>query len=396
MTERLYYRDSYLTQFNARVMHITEREGKFAVVLDRTAFYPTSGGQLFDTGTLGAENILDVVEDNGEVEHILDHQPDFQVNDSVEGIIDWTRRRDNMQKHTGQHILSQAFIRVCGAETVSARLGEEDSTIDLDRDSIVADDIEKAEDLANQVIFENRPVNIEFVNYDRLKEMPLRKIPQRKEGEFRIVSIEAFDWSACGRSHCRQTGSVGIIKITGSEKIRGNLRLHFLTGLVALHDYRWRHDQIEAISNLFTRHGREALDAVRNLADENKQLRYQVTELKKELLPIKANEWYAGAVEIEGQKIIALDLSDNDFKDARDTVMAIINQYEVLVLAMVTDKLLIGASPGISYSAAEILKKVMGKIGGKGGGSVQFAQGGAFEIGGLKSLISHPESIFKM
>lgn len=396
MTERLYYTDSYLTEFEASVMNIEKRGNNYFVLLDRTAFYPTSGGQLNDTGRIAGEKVVDVIEENGLILHVLSLQPSFKPGEEIVAEIDWIRRRDNMQKHTGQHILSQAFIQVCQAETVSARLGDEDSTVELNCGQLSQAQIDRVEELANQVIFKDLPVSIDFVPYEKLKDLPLRKVPDRQEGKFRIVRIGDFDWTACGGTHCRSTGSVGIIKIGGQEKIRGNLRFHFLTGLGALFDYRWRYDQIEAISNVFTRHGRETLEAVKDLLEENKQLRRKSSELRKELLPVLADKWIEQAREIEGYKIIAIDMTGDDFKTAKDTVSIVIDKYPSLVLAGADDKLVVGVAGSLSLNAAEILKNIATRYGGRGGGSPQLAQGGGFNAQDIKNLIAHPEMVLKI
>lgn len=393
MTERLYYPDSHVLTFTALVTGIDTADDRYRVTLDKSAFYPTSGGQLFDTGNLSEERVVEVIEEGGEVYHILDAKPGFSVGDEVSGEIDESRRRDNMQKHTGQHILSRAFIEVCGAETVSSRLGDEDSTIEVNRDTISDDEMRRAEELANIVIFENRPVAVEFVPHDKLKEIPLRKIPDREEGRYRIIIIEDFDWSACGGTHCAATGSVGVVMITGREKIRGNLRLHFLTGMAALEDYRWRFDQVERISNLFTRHGKESLAAVENLIEENAGLRKKNAELRKELLPALTEKWYGEAREIGGRKIVVLDFTGADFAEAREAALGIINRYTAAAIIGVDDKLVVAVSQDFGISAADILKKAAGLYGGRGGGSPQLAQGGGFNREDIKVLLAAPEKI---
>lgn len=393
MTERLYYNDSSILTFKATVTAIGEHEGQWRIQLDKSAFYPTSGGQLFDTGNLSGKRVVEVIEEGGEVFHILESAPGFEAGDKVSGKIDADRRRDNMQKHTGQHILSRAFIEVCGAETVSARLGEEDSTIDVNREAVDEDDVRKAEELANEIIFENRPVAITFVPHERLKELLLRKIPDRKEDRYRVIVIEDFDWSACGGTHCAATGSVGIVKITGQEKVHGNMRFHFLTGMVAVDDYCWRFDQIERISNLFTRHGRESLAAVEGLMEEYAALKRKNTALRRELLPAHAERWYREAREIGGRKIIALDHSGEDFKEARATALGIINRYDAVVIIGVDDKLLVAVSKDQTIPASDILKKAAETFGGRGGGSPQLAQGGGFRAEDIKVLLAAPEKI---
>ena len=394
MTERLYYHDSSILTFKANVTGIDKADNAVRVRLDSSAFYPTSGGQLFDTGNLSGIRVIEVVEEAGEVYHIVEEMPVFKVGDKVSGKIDADRRRDNMQKHTGQHILSRALIETCQAETVSARLGDNDSTIEVNRESLSDDALLRAERLANEIIFQNRPVSIDFVPHDRLKEIPLRKIPDREEDSYRIITIEDFDWSACGGTHSKATGSVGVIKITGQEKLRGNLRIHFLTGMQALDDYRWRFDQIEKISNIFTRHGSESLEAVENLVEENSRLRKKTVELKRQLLPTHIDQWYDKAAEINGVKVIAVDFSGEDFKEARQAALGIINRYMAVTVIGADDKLLIAVSEGMPFSASDLLGSAIKQFGGRGGGSPQLAQGGGFKSDDIKVLIAAPEKIF--
>jgi alanyl-tRNA synthetase len=393
VTERLYYTDAGLLEFEAVVRDIIAEGETARVRLDRSAFYPTSGGQLFDTGVLGGTAVVDVTEVDNEVWHFLSIKPGFGVGDTVTGKIDHERRRDNMQKHTGQHILSQSFITVCGAETVSSRLGEEDCTIDLNREQIGDAEIDKAELQANQIIFENRPVIISVVAFDALKSIPLRKIPQRQEGDFRIITIDGFDWSACGGTHCRATGSVGLIKLTAREKIRGTIRLHFLTGISALADYSWRYTQIETMANLFTRHGRESVIAAKQIMEENSLLRKKLALLKRELLPTKVESWVREGRDIAGIKVVAFDYSGEDTGDAKEAALAIINHSPVLVMIGCGDKLFIGAGKGVKCSAKDVLAKVVERFGGRGGGSPQLAQGGGFRTEDIKVLLADPALI---
>lgn len=393
MTERLYYNDSYLTEFSASVESVEKVEDCYHVRLNRSAFYPTSGGQLFDTGFLSDEKVIDVVDSNGDVIHVLESNPSFQIGDEITGKIDWVRRRDNMQKHTGQHLLSQAFIKICNAPTISARLSEEYSTVDLDCSNLNNDLLIETENLANRIIFENRKVLTKFIPHSELDKYPLRKIPKRSEGEFRIIIIDDFDMSACGGTHCSTTGSVGMIKITGREKIRGKLRYHFLTGLKALEDYRWRFNLVEDISNLFSCHGRDTFKLIENLMTENNNLRREKNELRKKQLPVMIDEWIANAKDINGSKVICVDLSDEDFGFARNAALSVINNHDAIVIIGVGDKLLSGVSKSIPISALDIMKKAGQIFGGKGGGSSELAQGGGFSPNDIKVLIAHPEKV---
>jgi alanyl-tRNA synthetase len=396
MTERLYYRDSSLLTFSGRVVGLTMAGETARVVLDRSAFYPSSGGQLHDIGTLADSAVIDVVEEDDEVIHILNRAPSFQIGDEVEGRVDAARRRDNMQKHTGQHILSRAFIEICGAATVSSRLGEDDCTVELDRESVDEDCVRRAETRANEIIFENRPVTVIFVPHAELSKYPLRKIPDRQEGDYRIIAIADYDWSACGGTHCTATGSVGLIKITGHDKLRGHVRFHFLTGLMALDDYRWRYEQIEAVAGSLTRHGRESATAVAALIEENGRLRRRVGELRKELLPTLIDSWLQQAVRHENIPIVPLDFSGDDFKDAKDTVLAIIKRSQAVAIAGADDKLMIAVTGGLPFSASDLLKNAIARYGGRGGGTPQLAQGGGFPPGDIKVLLAHPERVFDL
>ncbi|MFH1701535.1 MAG: DHHA1 domain-containing protein [Candidatus Zixiibacteriota bacterium] len=393
MTERLYYADSYLKEFTASVESVIKVDEYYHVLLDRTAFYPTSGGQLFDTGCLSNEKVIDVIESAGDVIHILEEKPVFQPGDEVSGKIDWERRRENMQKHTGQHILSQSFIQICNAVTVSARLGEDDSTIDLDVSQLNNNSIIDTENMANQIIFENRPVSTKYIPAAELQQYPLRKIPDRGDDNYRVINIGNFDWSACGGTHCAATGSVGLIKITGQEKIRGKLRFHFLTGLKALEDYRWRFTQVEDISNLFSCHGRDSLKMIENILTENNDLKREKIEMRRKMMPSLVEEWIAAAKDINGLKVISADMAGEDFEFVRNAALSTTNNHKAVVLIGVGGRLLAAVSKSLPISASDIMKNACQKYGGKGGGTPELAQGGGFTPDDLKILIAHPEKV---
>jgi alanyl-tRNA synthetase len=235
VTERLYYEDPYLVEFDAHVLAVEPREqGRHAATLDRTAFYPTSGGQPFDTGTLGSARVVDVVDaDDHTIVHVIDARLEPGP---VHGRIDWDRRFDHMQQHTGQHVLSAAFDRVLNVRTVGFHLGSTTSTIDLSRE-VSAAEILRVEDEANQVVWQDRPVTIRFAEADEAARLPLRKEIAR-EGPLRLVEVQDFDLSACGGTHVARTGAIGIIAVAASERFRGGSRIEFLCGSRALDGYR--------------------------------------------------------------------------------------------------------------------------------------------------------------
>src|SRR5262245_26896385 len=219
MTERLYYNEPYARQFDATVLEVSQRGDRLAVTLDRTAFYPTSGGQPFDTGQLGPFPVVDVVDDdNGVIEHLLDpgqtqvrpgSDPGLTSGMLVHGAIDWERRFDHMQQHTGQHVLSAAFDRLFGVRTLSFHLGAEVSTIDLARE-LTPIEIAAAEGQANRIVWEDRPVAIRYASAEEAAAMPLRKESLRG-GTLRLIDVEHFDLSACGGTHVARTGAIGKI-----------------------------------------------------------------------------------------------------------------------------------------------------------------------------------------
>lgn len=238
MTERLFLADSSVLRFKARV--VSRRPG--AVVLDRTAFYATSGGQPHDTGTLGGVRVTGVEAEGENVVHAVDGEvPEGEI----EGVVDGGRRRDHLEQHHGQHLLSRAFIESCGAETVSFHLGPESSTIDLDVRDLTAGEADRAEDLANLVVRENRPVEVTWHTLDEAKTLGLRKLPDGID-RVRVVTVRDFDRCACGGTHPSRTGDIGQIRILGWEKSKGKVRLTFVCGGRALRDARERARVLEA------------------------------------------------------------------------------------------------------------------------------------------------------
>ena len=277
MTERLYYRDAYAREFDAAVVGVdavSKRPGHFAAVLDRTAFYPTSGGQPFDTGILGTARVVDVVDaDDGRIVHVVEGTI---AAGPVHGAIDWPRRFEHMQQHTGQHVLSAAFDRLVQVQTVSFHLGTSSSTIDLARE-VSADEIARAEAEANRVVWENRPVTIRFANADEVAALPLRK-ESKREGVLRLVDVEDFDVSACGGTHVARTGAIGIIAVAAFEKFKGGTRLEFLSGGRALAGYHSLRDAVAASVRLLSVLPAELPAAIDRGQTDARDLRRQVKD----------------------------------------------------------------------------------------------------------------------
>src|SRR5437870_6526086 len=288
-TERLYYSDPYLLEFDANVVEIKPIGNRTGVVLDRTAFYPTSGGQPNDLGTINDVPLVDCVEDaaSGNVIHVLEGKIDGQ---SVRGRIDSERRADHMQQHSGQHVLSQAFVELFNWPTVSFHLGMVSCTIDLPADSVSREQAEAAEDLANRIVRENRSVAVRYVAHENIAEAGLRK-PTERAGDIRVIDIAGYDRSACGGTHVRMTGEIGPILITGLERAKKQTRVQFICGDRVVRYARAANRALEAISQTISAPALESAAAVRALWDEHQQAGKRVEDLESQLMDYEAAEF---------------------------------------------------------------------------------------------------------
>jgi alanyl-tRNA synthetase len=288
VSRRLYYDDSYTTRFTARVAAAGEHRGRAALELESTYFYPESGGQEADRGTLGSARVVDVqAGEDGRVWHVL--EAGTPPAGEVEAEIDWARRFDHMQQHTGQHILSAAFERVLGAATVSCHLGEGASTLEVTAAAADWRRVEALEQAANAIVWEDRPVERHWVDAEGLQRFALRK-PPAVSGPIRIVEIPGWDVSACGGTHTRRTGEVGIVKIVRWEKVRGNLRFEFLCGGRALRDHAWRTEALLEAARRRTLADREVLAHLERAAVERDELRKRLLDLTTRLVTSEARE----------------------------------------------------------------------------------------------------------
>ncbi len=313
MTERLYLNNSYLYEFAASVVGINRTDRGFEIVLDKTAFYPETGGQLYDHGFLDGHRVIAAHEnEQDEILHLVEKW-EAPLGNSVRGSIDPSRRADNRRKHTGQHILSRAFIEVARAETVSSRLGEIESTIELSVGALDEVAIAKAETIANDVILDDMPVSIKYYDRDKLGALPVRKIPER-EGKFRIVQVGDFDYTACGGTHCHSTGEVGLVKIVAQEKLRGHLRVTFLAGKQAVTDYSEKHNVVTRLSGKLTCHFQDLPAAVDKLTDQNQSLRREINQYALQVLTASVEQSLKTAPEYRGVKIYSGVYDNYDVK----------------------------------------------------------------------------------
>lgn len=383
MTERLYYPDSYCTSFDAQVIECLELNGSPAVTLDRTAFYPTGGGQPHDTGTLNGIPVVDVMEreeDHAPVHIISPANPEYilQPGDQVQGVIDWQRRFDHMQQHTGQHLLSQAFVQIAGADTVGFHLGDDYSTIDLDRETLSDDDIAQVETLTNQVIFEDRPVVTRFVDQDEVTDLPLRKAPLAKDS-LRVVQVEGFDWSACGGTHVARTGEIGLVKIVRSERRGLETRVTFFCGHRALSHYHMLNVLTRDLAMSLSVGVEELPQTIERLRAEARATRKERDRLRQLLLDHEAVALIAGARVIGPISLVSKVFERREVEEVRRLATRIASQPgHVALLGVKADKaqLVFARSSDLSHDMRPLLQTACRLVGGGGGGGPDLAQGG--------------------
>ncbi len=296
---RPYFDDPYTTRFAAAVTARRRDASGLWVALDRTCFYPESGGQEADRGSLSGVPVLDVLED---ADGVAWHRVERDVPDAVEAEIDAERRASNRRQHTGQHVLSQAFLRMLGANTVSSHLGDDGGTLDFDRPSLTWEEAERVEAAANRVVWEDRPVVSRLVAAADLGRYALRR-PPKVEGTVRLLEIEGWDVSACGGTHCTRTGEIGAIKIRGWERIRGHVRVEFVCGDRALRDHAWRVRQLVEAGQRRNTGDREVIEVLERALAEREELRKQVKSLETQLARAEAAELAAGH-RVSGESVL--------------------------------------------------------------------------------------------
>lgn len=380
MTERLYYQDAYLIRFSAHVVEGLQWEGQPAVVLDRTAFYPTGGGQPHDTGWLQGIAVLDAVErvEDGAVIHVLAGPLEEK---EVEGEVDWQRRFDLMQQHTGQHILSAAFVEQLGANTVGFHLSDEYSTIDLDRAPMSSEELASVEMRANVIVMESQPTVSRFVPDEEVAMLPLRK-PLAHEGPVRVVEIPGFDCSACGGTHVRMTGEVGTVKIIRSERRGTETRVEFLCGRRALEDYQTKNSLVMELAREFTVGYSELGDLVHRLADDLKATRRELRRTRDALLDAEALALWHQAEAVGDLLVVKAQLTERSSDDLKHLAQRLVTHPGTVVLLGGRDEagekgyFTFARSADVDLHMGMLVRQACQNIGGGGGGRPEFAQGG--------------------
>ena len=393
-TERLFYTDPYQREFSAHVIARREMAGQPAVALDRTVFYPTGGGQPHDTGSLRpatwtaeADNIsvTDVVAEDGLIWHILSAP---LAADDITGALDWPRRFDHMQQHTGQHILSQAFIVTCDAETVGFHLGATSSTIDLNRSDLDAEALARVEAAANAIVDAALIVSPTFVAPEALASIPLRKPPKVTE-DIRIVEVAGFDWSACGGTHVANTAQVGLIKITATERRGAELRVSFLCGGRARADYARLQTLAQGLVARLSTGQDELIEAVDRRAAETQALRKDLAELEAQWIESTAAALWSAA-ESRGTVRVVAGAFDYPFERAKRIVQALRTRPGAVVLLGVRGErpqLVFARADDVALDVGALLRTAVAAGGGRGGGRPDFAQGGVPTDAGLDAAL---------
>lgn len=376
MTERIYYTNATQIEFDAVVTRVEPREGLTVVVLDRTAFYPTSGGQPHDTGKLADGTVVEVTQlADGDIGHVLDGS--VSVGQAVRGHVDWSRRFDHMQQHSGQHVLSAACDHLHTARTASFHLGSASSTIDLDVE-LSAQAIAAAGAEANRIVWENRPVTVRWADADEGASGPLRKESART-GVLRVVDVEGFDLSACGGTHVSHTGSIGIIAISSWERFKGGVRLSFVCGQRVQREFRLQREALAGSVRLLSVLPSELPEAIARLQAENKDRSRSLRALRERMSAYEAEALASAAVRVGRVAVVVESLAARDAVDLKRLATELTRKpdHVVALLSDASPALVVFAcSENVSFDAAAALRQLTDRFGGRGGGKPSLAQGG--------------------
>jgi alanyl-tRNA synthetase len=391
-TERLYFGDSSRLEFSATVVDVKPSAQGDCVVLDQTGFYPTGGGQPNDTGALGEATVVDVYEDEANIiYHVVRPAGSLEPGQGVIGIVDRARRLDHLQQHSGQHILSQAFVQTCGAETRSFHLGSLTSTIDIELQSPSDHLMRGAEDLANSIVFEDRPMRVHLVNEEEAALLPLRK-ESAARGNIRVIEIENFDWSPCGGTHAARTGQIGLIAIRSYERAKKMTRVEFICGGRALADYRLTNATAFAVARLFSAERDTSPELVAAAIQENKVLKKRIRDLLELAMSAEASEMLASAAALGNFKIVQGVFAGRDLEEVRMLASKIVQREASVALLATRDastaRLVFARSASLTQNMGQLLAEACETLGGRGGGKPDLAQGGGPNVEKLEQAIA--------
>lgn len=380
-TEKLYYQDQYMRSFTGKVKTLDQDEkGRFYVVLEQTAFYPTGGGQPYDTGTLEGVCVTDVEEVDGEIRHYLEKPIVDQVHDKYVGEIDWDRRFDHMQQHTGQHILSAAFENIYGYKTVSFHLGKETCTIDLNIANLKDEEVDQVEKMANNIILENRPIEAKWVTQKELSDYSLRKELSVSEN-IRLVIIPNFDYTGCGGTHPNSTGQVSSIKVLHWEKQKKHIRVHFVCGNRVIKQLHEKQKVIQSLTTVLNAPQEQMKEATNRILQQTKDLEKTVNELRMKLIEHEANILIDKAQLHHDCKIVKAIFQNRPISEIQQLAKWIAMKTSNILVLLINEnddklQLICSRSKELNINMNQLVKGILPTINGKGGGNESFAQGG--------------------
>ena len=402
MTDRLYYRDSFLYNFDAEVRSVLESP-RPALILDRTAFYPTSGGQIHDTGWLENSDakfrVTEVADtEDGHIVHYLEAPlKDVRPGTRVHGTIDAARRRDHMQQHSAQHVLSAAFVRLFNMPTVSFHMADDYCSIDLqisdlDTPSLTQEQIESAERLANEIILESRPVDVRYVTRDEAASLGLRKLPPADRDQLRIIDIRDLDLSACGGTHVTHTGQIAGLLLRKFEKVRQGYRVEFVAGQRAVATARRDFSTLTETAALFSSHIYDVPEQARKSLEEIRSVHKQLEQSQDDLAAAQAAALLAETPETSGRKIIVRTFSGRDLAYLKLLAQKLTRQSSAVIVLLAGESpqpaLVFAQSAGQPHDMAALLKQTVAPLGGRGGGSKDLAQGGVPQSTNLAAALA--------
>jgi len=402
MTDRLYYHDSFLYDFDGEIVEVlppSEKEARLGVVLDRTAFYPTSGGQVHDTGWLESTGdassrwkVAEVADAaDGRVIHFIEAEKAPVKGTRLRGVIDAARRRDHMRQHSGQHVLSAAFVRLFNMPTVSFHMGEDYCSIDLDTPNLKPEQVIEAERLANDVVLENRAVDIRFVTAEEARGLGLRKIPPVEREKLRLIDVHDFDLTACGGTHVSSTAQIGAILLRKIEKVREGWRVEFVCGERAVATARRDYSVLTEAAAAFSSHIWDVAQQVKKTQEDAKLARKAGEQLLEEIAELQAKQMLSDAQETNGRKIVTRVFTDRDIAFVK-LVAQKLTRLDTRVVAFLASTsgqagMVFGQSSGQPFDMGAVMKESTTKLGGRGGGSKDLAQGGVAKADGIQALL---------
>ncbi|HEX8924386.1 MAG TPA: alanyl-tRNA editing protein [Terriglobales bacterium] len=408
MTEKLYYQNSFLYDFVAALMEWrTLPDGRTALILDRTAFYPTSGGQTFDTGWLELEPLegerghflpkLHVVEveenEAGELLHVVEGDDGLsQAPTRVRGFVDVERRRDHMQQHSGQHVLSAAFVELFDMATVSFHMGDDSCTIDLEAKSLTVAQLKQAELRANQIVWEDREVTMSLATEEEARARGVRKIPAADHEKLRLIEVKNFDLCACGGTHVRSTGQIGAIQLRKMEKVKQGIRVEFVCGVRALEHARKDYETLVESAAAFSAHVCDVPTQIKKVLDEAKAAGKTSHRQLEEIAELTARQWIAERNAQGGALVFAEVLADRDLAYtkmlAQRLTAAAPNVVALLGAGAGQPAMVFAQSAGGPHDMGALMKDAMTRLGSRGGGGRDLAQGGVPDSSKLAEAIA--------